>query len=127
LPLELQVIDLFSGEHYHPPYEAINPHHLAPVLQDGDFRLTESSAILKYLADKIDSPNAFLCGAQTTIADYFAAAFVSLAEAIGSDLSAYPNVRAWLGRMKALLNWGAVNQTIDGYVATLDRTAMVPV
>jgi glutathione S-transferase len=26
------------------------------VLEDGDLRLTESSAILKYLADKIDSP-----------------------------------------------------------------------
>ena len=56
VPLEMQVVDLFTGEHYQPAYEAINPNHLVPVLDDGDFRLTESSAILKYLADKIDSP-----------------------------------------------------------------------
>ena len=42
--------------HEGPPYAAINPSRLVPVLEDGDFRLTESSAILKYLADKIDSP-----------------------------------------------------------------------
>jgi len=54
--LDMQVVDLFSGEHHKPPYEAINPNHLIPVLEDGNFRLTESSAILKYLADKIDSP-----------------------------------------------------------------------
>jgi glutathione S-transferase len=56
IDVELQVVDLFTGEHYKPPYEAINPNHLVPVLEDGDFRLTESSAILKYLADKINSP-----------------------------------------------------------------------
>jgi len=50
--IDFQVVDLFTGEHYQPPYEAINPNHLVPVLDDGDFRLTESSAILKYLADK---------------------------------------------------------------------------
>jgi len=56
VPLEMQVVDLFTGEHYQAPYEAINPNRLVPVLEDGDFRLTESSAILKYLADKTDSP-----------------------------------------------------------------------
>jgi len=56
IDVELQIVDLFTGEHYKPPYEAINPNHLVPVLEDGDFRLTESSAILKYLADKINSP-----------------------------------------------------------------------
>src|SRR5262245_63137041 len=56
IPMEEQVVDLFTGEHYQAPYLAINPNHLVPVLEDGDFRLTESSAILKYLADKIDSP-----------------------------------------------------------------------
>jgi len=201
VPVEIQVVDLFTGEQYQPPYEAINPNHLVPVLDDGDFRLTESSAILKYLADKIDSPlypkdlkararvnermdwvntqlcrdfaygtvypqifpfhrrrsdeaqsaqlqwgceraqgwlkvldqhilgsaDAWMCGQQMTIADVFAASFVALAETIGSDLSAYPNVRAWLARMKALKNWAGVNQVIDGYAASLDRTAMVAV
>ena len=52
----MQVVDLFTGEHFQPAYDAINPNHLVPMLEDGDFRLTESSAILKYLADKADSP-----------------------------------------------------------------------
>src|SRR5262245_36871355 len=56
IPMEEQVVDLFTGEHYQAPFLAINPNHMVPVLEDGDFRLTESSAILKYLADKIDSP-----------------------------------------------------------------------
>jgi glutathione S-transferase len=56
IPVEEQVVDLFSGEHYKEPFLAVNPNHMVPVLEDGDFRLTESSAILKYLADKVDSP-----------------------------------------------------------------------
>jgi len=56
LDADFQVVDLFTGEHYKPPYEAVNPNHLVPALDDGDFRLTESSAILKYLAEKANSP-----------------------------------------------------------------------
>lgn len=56
IPLELQLVDIFKGEHRQPAYAALNPNALVPLLEDGDFRLTESSAILKYLADKIDSP-----------------------------------------------------------------------
>jgi glutathione S-transferase len=56
IELELQVVDLFTGAQYQPEYAAINPSCQVPVLEDGDFRLTESSAILKYLADKIGSP-----------------------------------------------------------------------
>jgi glutathione S-transferase len=51
-----QLVDLMTGEHLKPPYTGINPNKLVPVLDDGDLRLTESSAILKYLADKINSP-----------------------------------------------------------------------
>jgi len=56
LEVEEQIVDLMTGEHYQPPFVAINPNRLVPVLEDGAFRLTESSAILKYLADKFDLP-----------------------------------------------------------------------
>ena len=56
MDIDFQLVDLFTGEQRKDAYGTINPSHLVPVLDDGDFRLTESSAILKYLADKIDSP-----------------------------------------------------------------------
>jgi glutathione S-transferase len=183
---------LFTGEHMQPAFAKLNPSKLVPVLEDGDFRLTESSAILKYMAEKAGSAaypadlkkrarinermdwvntqlcrdlayglvypqifpmhkredatvqaatlkwaqervrgwmkvlnddilggNAFLCGSEISIADYYGAAFVGLADAIRSDLSAYPNVAAWMGRMKALPNWGKVNEVINGFAASL--------
>ncbi len=193
LDVEFKVVDLFTGEHVQPAYGEINPSHLVPVLEDGDFRLTESSAILKYLAEKSGSPaypkelrlraqvnemmdwintqlcrdfayglvypqifpahkrptdatqaqqlawgkeraagwmkvldekligpkKAYLCGDAITIADYFGAAFVALGDAIGCDYSAYPNIRRWLGKMKALKSWNRVNEVINGYAASL--------
>lgn len=56
IELEYQVVDLFAGEQRQPAFTAINPHQAVPVLEDGDFRLTETSAILKYLADQTGSP-----------------------------------------------------------------------
>ena len=197
---ELQLVDLFTGEQYKQPFEAINPSHLVPVLEDDGFRLTESSAILKYLADKIQSPaypkdlrqrarvnermdwintqlcrdlaygfvypqifpthkrpntevqaetlawgreraigwmkvldehligpkNAYLCGNQLTIADYFGASFVALGELIRSDFKAYPNVQRWLGNMKRLKNWEKVNEAVDGFAASLKDAQLQP-
>lgn len=56
IDLDYRLIDLFKGEHLDAAYGSINPSRQVPVLEDGDFRLTESSAILKYLADSIESP-----------------------------------------------------------------------
>jgi glutathione S-transferase len=53
---EEQVVDLMTGEHLQPAFSEVNPNKMVPVLVDGDLRLTESSAILKYLADKVESP-----------------------------------------------------------------------
>ena len=201
IALDMQVVDLFTGEHIKPPYAALNPNRLVPTLEDGDFVLTENSAILKYLADKTGSPaypkdlkqrarvnermdwtstqlcsdlvyslvypqifdshkrrsdeaqaatlerareraqtwlkvldenilgpgNNYLCGDAITIADYHAASYVALAEVIGSDLAAYPNVRRWLGRMKALKSWAQVYAVIDGFAASLKGKSMVAV
>lgn len=201
IALDMQLVDLFTGEHYQPPYEAINPNHLVPVLDDGSFRLTESSAILKYLAEKAGSPaypsslqerarvnermdwvntqlnrdlcygfvypqifgfhkrrsdeaqqaqiewgrqraqgwlkvldanmlaagNNYVCGDKLTLADYFAAPFVHVAQLTGSDFSDYPNVRAWLARMKAMPSWPKVFEAIEGYGATLKGQDLVSV
>jgi glutathione S-transferase len=57
IPLELEPVDLMAGEHLSERFAAVNPNRLVPVLEEEDgFRLTESSAILKYLAEKSGSP-----------------------------------------------------------------------
>jgi glutathione S-transferase len=53
---EQEVVDLMSGAHYQEPYVSKNPNCMVPWLEDGDLHLTESSAILKYLADKVGAP-----------------------------------------------------------------------
>ncbi len=56
IKLEEKVVDLMTGEHYKDEYRAINPSRMVPALVDGDFRLTESSAILKFLASENKLP-----------------------------------------------------------------------
>jgi glutathione S-transferase len=56
LPVTEQVVDLMTGEHHQPAYVAINPNKAVPALEEGDFRMTEGSAILKYLAARFDAP-----------------------------------------------------------------------
>ncbi|MGZ5785499.1 MAG: glutathione S-transferase family protein [Ramlibacter sp.] len=201
IALDYELVDIFTGQQYKPPFESINPNHLVPVLEDGDFRLTEVSAILKYVAEKTGSPaypkdlkqrarvnermdwfntqinrefnygfvypqifgfmkrptpesqdvqvqwgkeraqgwlkvlndhvlgsgNPFLCGNQITIADYLGAAMIGVGEVAGCQFSDYPNVRAWLTRMKALPSWGKVHEAISGYAASLKGQQFVSV
>lgn len=193
LKVDEELVDIMTGAHHQEPYCSINPNRMVPMLQDGDLKLSESSAILKYLADKFDLPEypkdlkqrarvneamdwfmanfykdwgynliypqlfphhkrrsdeahegtigwgvekaahwlklldthwlgdgrKYLTGDQITIADYLASCVVAVGDIVRYDLSPYPNVKAWQGRMKALPNWAKISEVADGFAAAV--------
>ena len=48
-------INLREGEHMKPEYKQIHPSNKVPAIDDDGFRLFESNAIIRYLADKVKS------------------------------------------------------------------------
>jgi len=52
LELEEKRLDFAKGEHKNPEYLLLNPNGAVPTLVDGEFVLTESRAIMQYLASK---------------------------------------------------------------------------
>jgi glutathione S-transferase len=52
---DTEVIDITTGEQKQHSYTSFNPNQMVPVLEDGDMMLTESTAIMKYIADKTGS------------------------------------------------------------------------
>jgi len=112
-------------------YPQIFPMHKRPSaeVQAATLAWSRERAItwLKVLDEHLIGPkNAYLCGNQMTIADYFGASFVALGELIRGDYADYPNVERWLGAMKQLKNWSKVNESIDGFAASLNETSLQP-
>jgi glutathione S-transferase len=52
LEYELRHVDMSKGAHQSAEYLAINPNHQVPTLVDGDIKIHESNAILRYLCVK---------------------------------------------------------------------------
>ena len=53
---EYKRIDLRAGEHLKPEFLAVNPVGKVPAIDDDGFKMFESNAIIRYLADKNNSP-----------------------------------------------------------------------
>ncbi|TQV82415.1 glutathione S-transferase family protein [Exilibacterium tricleocarpae] len=164
-------VDLFGGEHKTEAYLAINPKGQVPALADGDIVVSDSQAILVYLAKKlgadqfwpddgltqaqitywlctaandvVQGPGAarlakkfnfdidyeaaqarahalfavieahlqnrqFLVGAEPTLADIAMFPYIGLCGEGELSLADYPNIQAWLSRIKALPNFIAM-------------------
>lgn len=52
IALDLELVDLTKGAQKNPAYLKINPNGRVPALVDDDFKLSESNAIMQYLATK---------------------------------------------------------------------------
>jgi glutathione S-transferase len=56
IPYEPVIVDLMTGAQKKSPFIDMNPSGLVPMLEDDGFILTESASILRYLAEKTNSP-----------------------------------------------------------------------
>lgn len=52
LQYQLRHVAMEKGEHLSPEYLTVNPNHQVPTLLDGEVRIHESNAILRYLCVK---------------------------------------------------------------------------
>lgn len=56
IPFEERLVSLELGDQHAPDFAALNPNRQVPVLEDEGFVLTQSAAILRYVADRVSSP-----------------------------------------------------------------------
>ena len=56
--------------------------------------------------------------ADLSIADYLGAAYIGLSQAVAFDLTPWPNVAAWMARMRARPVWDEVHAAFYGFAAS---------
>ena len=65
LDVEVEYLDFLAGDLQKPQFLAINPNGKVPTLTDGTFNLSESNAIMQYLADQVRGNTLFPKDPQT--------------------------------------------------------------
>ena len=180
VPYELIEVDMAAGAHKSPDFLKLNPFGQVPVLDDNGVVITDSSAILVYLARKYGRTDwlpeealaaarvqkwlsvaageiaygpcaarlvtvfgadfrveeviarahrilalveaeledrRFLLGNNPVVADIALYSYIASAPEGNVDISAYPNVRAWLARIEALPGFVGFRKTKIGLAA----------
>lgn len=116
--------NFFREYGYHLCYPQIFAHHQRPSDEVQRETLAwgreRAAAAMKVLDEHIIGPaRDFTCGDMMTIADLSGAAKVTVGEVIRVDLSPYPNIRRWLGRMKRLGSWNRINEAHAGFTEAM--------
>jgi glutathione S-transferase len=124
IAIETVIIDLFQGEHKGEAYLAVNPNGMVPAIDDDGFVLSESSAILKYLADKAGSPtypkDAQARARINEIMDWFNTQFYREIAYHVVYPQVFPNhARATDELTRSIIDWGMGQ--IPALLATLDH------
>jgi glutathione S-transferase len=104
------------------------PHGLDPVLAEGLMAYGEEKAPrwLKVLDQHMLAGKSYVCGDEISLADYLGASFVTLGEIAAFDLSPYPNIEAWVARMKARRHWDGAYAGFYGLVSALRSQSEIP-
>ncbi len=99
-------IDLMNGEHKKPEFLKKNIFGQVPVLENDTVTISDSNAILSYLATKYDASHSWLPIEAT-----------KLAEVRNVSLEEYPNIQAWLKRFEVLPGFIPMQATKIGLAA----------
>jgi glutathione S-transferase len=98
------------------------PAGLSPELSAGILAYGREHAPrwLKVLDQHMLAGRKYVCGDEASIADYLGISFVQLGRIADYDFCAYPNIRAWIGRMKARPGYAPTFAAVDQMVAFLE-------
>lgn len=98
---------MFWEQYSHEPYVAVarfQVRYMGKAVAELDAKLVDRShAALKRLEDGLADDRAFLLGSAVSLADVALVAYTRVAHEGGFDLSDYPKVKAWVGRVEAAL------------------------
>lgn len=99
-----------------PDYTSMNAVSRADLEHLGALR---SRRYLEVLDRHMLKGRKFVCGDEISIADYLGAAFVTMGETINYDFTRYPNVIAWIARMKDRAGWEPAYATCNGFLSAM--------